>query len=199
MKVEIDELVFPPRKFFTELEPKFLNFTKDCRVLPATYFEEYNTAFHLKAMYAPGEKKTFPNGGFEIYGPEGTVHNFDLDQVIVHPFHLRMARFFSKKDNVVKEKIVNIMGNGKRGRPSIDPSLRKIQGPYVPTGGKRGRKALSDEERMERDAKKSTKKSVTGKRGRQPLPPEEKARREAEKALKAKISGGKRGRPSKKS
>ena len=196
MKIEQNDDVFPPRKFYVELEPKFLNFTKDCRVLPVTYFEEHNTVFHLKAKFEPGEKRTFPNGGFEVYGPEGSTHNFDLDQVMVHPFHLRMARFFSKKENTVKEKIVNIMGNGKRGRPKTRPEGFEAPA-YVPTGGKRGRKPMSDEDRVIRDAKLANKKPSSGKRGRAPLSAEEKAKREEALAIKRAKSSGKRGRPKK--
>jgi hypothetical protein len=65
MKVIIDTNVFPPRKYYVEVEPKFTEFTESCRVLPTTYFDEPNTMFFLKAKYAPGDKKTFTNGGFE--------------------------------------------------------------------------------------------------------------------------------------
>ena len=59
------------------------------------------------------------------------------------------------------------MGNGKGGRPKMDPSLKKNQGPYVPTGRQRGRKRMSDEDRATRDAKLAVKKSnSSGKRGR---------------------------------
>ena len=167
MKIIENTDVFPPRKHYAEVEPKFFNFTKTCRVLPATYFNEPNTIFWLKAQFAPGDKKTFPNGGFEVYGPEGSTHNFELDQVIVHPYHLRMMKYFSKTENTVKEKVINVMGNGKRGRPKMDPSLKKNQGPYIPTGGQRGRKRMSDEDRATRDAKLAVKKSnSSGKRGR---------------------------------
>ena len=166
MKVIIDTNVFPPRKYYVEVEPKFTEFTKSCRVLPTTYFDEPNTMFFLKAKYAPGDKKTFPNGGFEIYGPEGSTHSFDLDQVIVHPYCLRMMKYFSKTKNTVKEKIINIMGNGKRGRPRKNVEGH-IKPTYVPTGGQRGRKRMSDEDRATRDVKLATKKSnSSGKRGR---------------------------------
>jgi hypothetical protein len=52
-----------------------------------------------------------------------------LDALIVHP------RYFKKKAKIEKYKVTG----GKRGRPSMDPSLKKVLGPYVPTGGKRGR------------------------------------------------------------
>ena len=168
MKIIENTDVFPPRKHYAEVEPKFFNFTKTCRVLPATYFNEPNTIFWLKAQFAPGEKRTFPNGGFEVYGPEGSTHNFDLDQVVVHPYSLRMMKYFSKSEGTVKDKVVKIMGNGgKRGRPKIDPLLKKTLLTYVPTGGKKGRKRMSDEDRAIRDAKVAAKKvGSTGKKGR---------------------------------
>lgn len=172
MKIIEDTSVFPPRKHFVDVDPKFQQFTKGCRVLPAVYFEEPNINFVLKAQYAPGDKPSFPNGGFEVYGPEGSTYNYELDQVVVHPYHLRLMKYFSKNENVDKEKVVRVVGNGKRGRPKVDPSLKKTLPKYVPTGGKRGRK---------------------------PLDPEVKAAREAAMLEKRKNSNGKRGRPKKQS
>lgn len=167
MKIEENVDVFPPRKHYVEVEPKFTEFTKSCRVLPVTYFDEPNTVFFLKAKYLPGEKRTFPNGGFEVYGPEGSTHNFELDQVVVHPYSLRMMKYFSKTEGTVKEKIVKIMGEGgKRGRPRTK-SEDYVKPVYVPTGGKKGRKRMSDEDRAIRDAKVAAKKvGSTGKKGR---------------------------------
>ena len=140
MKIEENVNVFPPQKYYVEVEPKFNEFTKSCRVLPVTYFEEPNTMFILKAKYLPGEKRTFPNGGFEVYGPEGSTHNFDLNQVVVHPYELRMMKYFSKSQNIVKDKVVKVMGNGgKRGRPRTK-SEGHVKPIYVPTGGKKRQK-----------------------------------------------------------
>jgi hypothetical protein len=169
MKIQEDVTVFPTRKFYVDVDAKFTNFTPKCRVLPVVYYEDPTTHFELKAIHAPGEKRTFPNGGFEVYGPDGGVYNYDLDQVVVHPYHLKMMKYFTKTKNVVKEKVSTGV-KGKRGRPSIDPSLRKTLTAYVPTGGSRGRK---------------------------PMSPELKAIKDAEKAERTKNSNGKRGRPSK--
>jgi len=168
MKIIEDTSVFPPRKHFVDVDPKFTQFTKGCRVLPAVYFEEPNINFVLKAQYAPGDKPSFPNGGFEVYGPEGSTYNYELDQVVVHPYHLRLMKYFSKNENVDKEKVVRVVGNGKRGRPKVDPSLKKTLPKYVPTGGKRGRKPLSSEERERRELKLKEKlnNNPTRKRGR---------------------------------
>jgi hypothetical protein len=167
MKIEENINVFPPQKYYVEVEPKFNEFTKSCRVLPVTYFEEPNTVFILKAKYLPGEKRTFPNGGFEVYGPEGSTHNFELNQVVVHPYELRMMKYFSKSQNIVKDKVVKVMGNGgKRGRPRTNVKGH-VKPVYVPTGGKKGRKRMSDEDRATRDAKVAAKKvGGTGKKGR---------------------------------
>ena len=166
MKVEVNENVFPPRKHFVNVEEKFTNFTDRCRVLPATYFEEPNTLFFLKAKYLPGEKKTFPNGGFEVYTSENAIHNFELDQCVVHPFQFGMTKYFSKVENTVKEKVTTGV-KGKRGRPRINPDELKTFAAYVPKGTKRGRQPLSDEARAERDAKLAEKKAMSsGRRGR---------------------------------
>ena len=165
MKVVENTDVFPPRKHFTEVEQKFTEFTKGCRVLPASYFEEPNTHFVLKARYEPGDKASFPNGGFEVYGPEGSVHNFELDQVVVHPFQLRMMKYFQKTEH--KEKVVKVVSTGKRGRPAKDPSERKVKEVYVPTGGKRGRRPMDPALKAAKEAEMAAKKAKgTGKRGR---------------------------------
>jgi hypothetical protein len=168
MKVVIDNEVFPPRKHFVDVDLKFTVFAPKCRVLPANYIEEPNTYFTLKARYEPGENKYFPNGGFEVVHSEGGTYNYHLDEVIVHPFELGMRKFFTKSENVVKEKI-STGTPGKRGRPKKDGEL-KVKPAYVPTGGKRGRR---------------------------PMDPELKAIKDAEKAERAKNSNGKRGRPKK--
>ena len=167
MKVIENTDVFPPRKHFEDVEPKFTEFTKGCRVLPAVYFEEPNIFFTLKARYEPGEKSSFPNGGFEVYGPEGSKYHYELDQVVVHPYQFRMMKYFSKSENTTKDKVIRVVGNGKRGRPKIDPSLKKTLPTYVPTGGKRGRKPMDPALKAAKEAEMAAKKAKgTGKRGR---------------------------------
>jgi hypothetical protein len=169
MNVVENTEIFPPRKYFVDVEEKFTKYIIGGRVLPVTHFEDPSIHFTLKAVYQPGDKKTFPNGGFEVYGPEGSVFNYELDQLVMHPFHYRMMSYFSKAQNAVKEKITT-GEKGKRGRPRKDPSELKAQSVYVSTGGKRGRK---------------------------PMDPVLKALKEAEKAERTKLSNGKRGRPKK--
>lgn len=168
MKIVENTESFPPYKYFTNVESKFLDFKPRCRVLPARHYDEYNLHFSLKKQHEPGSPG-FPNGGFEVYAPDGGVYSFGPDEVIVHPFALGMNKYFSRSLTAVKEKITT-GPKGKRGRPKKDPSELKQQTVYKPTGGKRGRK---------------------------PLDPEVKAAREAERLEKAKKSNGKRGRPKK--
>lgn len=170
MKINENTNVFPPYKYYSEVDEKFKRFKPNCRVLPARYYEDHQLNFTLKKQYAPGENKFFPNGGFEVWGPDEGVYNFNLDEVVVHPFALGMTKYFSNaQNNNNKEKITTGV-KGKRGRPKKDPSELKAKHVYVPTGGKRGRK---------------------------PLDPAVKAAREAEKLAKSKNSTGRRGRPKK--
>ena len=168
MKINENTQTFPPYKYFTDVEEKFLNFKPRCRVLPARHFDDPQLHFSLKQKYEPGAKG-FPNGGFEVYGPDGGVYSFALNEVVVHPFALGMNKYFTKTVNVDKEK-VSTGDKGKRGRPKKDPSELKSMAVYKPTGGKRGRR---------------------------PLDPEVKAAKETERLERQKRSTGKRGRPKK--
>jgi hypothetical protein len=167
MKVIENTDVFPPRKHFVDVEPKFNEFTKNCRVLPAVYFDEPNVHFILKARYEPGEKSSFPNGGFEVYGPEGSTYNYELDQVVVHPYQFRMMKYFSKIENTVKDKVIKVVGDGKRGRPRKEPGDLKVKTVYIPTGGKRGRKSIDPVIKAAKKAELAAKKAKgSGKKGR---------------------------------
>ena len=127
-----------PYKAYEDVELQFKNFAKSVRVLPADFFHEPNEYFTLKAMYNPGEKKTFPNGGFEVYyGDGGCVYSYDLDQVIVHPYVLGI-KSFGKAENTTEVKISK---------------------PKNTTPGKRGRKPLSVEEKAKREQEKAIKHS----------------------------------------
>lgn len=183
--------VFPPRKNFVDVDDKFTHFTKGCRVLPVNYVDDPSLNFTLKAIYQPGDKKTFPNGGVEVYGPEGSVFNYELDQVVVHPYELGMMKYFSKAEGVVKEKIFN--GEKKqRGRPRKNPDELKVKPEYKPTGGKRGRPRKNPDEVAEKKQYVPT----GGKRGRPPMDPAIKALREQINQSKTKRG---RGRPRKSS
>lgn len=167
MKVLENTETFPPYSYFTEVEEKFTKFTPNCRVLPARYFSEPNMHFFLKRKYEPGENKFFPNGGFEICDINGGTYNFGPNEVVVHPFHLNMMKYFSTSQSISNKEKVTTGVKGKRGRPKMDPSVKKSKTEYTPTGGKRGRPALSPEEKAKREAAKTPKNtSGTGKRGR---------------------------------
>jgi hypothetical protein len=147
-------------KAYDQVDEKYLNFKPGIRVLPAPFFEEPSIEFKLRKRFEPGEKATFPNGGFEVYGPGGEIRSYELDQVIVHPYALGQRKFFTKnlsEDKKLKEidpnapkrkrgrpsdpnkepRPVYVPTGKKRGRPS-NPNTQPRQ-PYVPTGGKRGR------------------------------------------------------------
>jgi hypothetical protein len=159
-----------PYKVYEDVDSRFLNFVKHVRVLPAEYFDQPNEFLTLKAMYQPGEKKSFPDGGFEVYHDNGCMYNYGLDQVIVHPYVLGIKKFGNDKDTT-KIKIIKETNT---------------------TPGKRGRKPLSPEEKMKREEQKA---QSSGKKGRpSKYTPEQKAEKLAY-ALARK--GGKRGRKKK--
>lgn len=197
---------------FADVEPEFINFTPGCRVLPAPYYNEYNNDFTLKRKYEPGEKPSFKDGGFEVWeGNGGKILSFDLDQVVLHPFELGKFKYFSKTADIeVKEKVTDPnKPKGSRGRPrKLDENGNPIiiDRTYVPTGGQRGRKKLSEEEKAKRELEKANQPiKEKGQRGRKPLSEEEKAKRklieeqklaERQKLIDAGVISGKRGRPS---
>jgi hypothetical protein len=165
MKINENNEAFPPYKYFTDVEEKFLNFKPECRVLTARHFDDPHQHFTFRKRHEPGSPG-FPQGGFEVIGPDGGTYNFYLDEVVVHPFQLGMRNYFSKSQTTVKEKI-STGAKGKRGRPSKDPSERKVLQAYVPTGGKRGRKPLDPEVKAAKEAALVAKKAKgTGKKGR---------------------------------
>jgi hypothetical protein len=167
MKIVENTDAFPPYSYFTEVEDKFLNFTPNCRVLPARYFNEPQHHFSLRRRYEPGEHKSFPKGGFEICDINGGIYNFDLNEVVVHPFHLNMMKYFTTSITVKDKEKVFDGEKKKRGRPKMDESLKKTQTVYIPKGTKRGRKPLSLEERTKREEEKIKQKTVSGgRRGR---------------------------------
>jgi hypothetical protein len=110
-------------------EKHLISFTKGIEVLPAMYYENgCSNRFIYIQTHEPGTLG-WKDGGHECYDDTGARRAFFLDALIVHP------RYFKKKAKIEKHKVTG----GKRGRPSMDPSLKKVLGPYVPTGGKRGR------------------------------------------------------------
>jgi hypothetical protein len=191
---------------YDETEEIFVPTERGVRVLPAPFFYDKKLYFELKTAYAPGDKSTFPNGGYEVVDVSGGIRSYDLDQVIIHPQVLhnkkmldkmaRRAEKQAKKNNRVSNKIgrENKPKHGKKGRPALDPAVKahrdRIKADAKDrSGGKRGRpKSLTP--------KIETIKPVgEGKRGRPSLTPEAIAQRVSAVAATRARSGGKRGRP----
>jgi len=199
---------------YEDIEPELLitpQTEQYSRVLPAPFFYEKRLFFGLIKRYEPGEKPSFPNGGFEVRDEGGAVRSYDLDQVIIHPQVIKhkktldkMARRAEKeakkrerqwkkaaRDAKPKNK------TGKRGRPALDPAVKAAREAEViaraaRSGGKRGR-PKSTEPKAAVTAKPSG-----GRRGRPALTSEAIAARAQAKAVVRARSGGKRGRPKRK-
>lgn len=190
---------------YDETEEIFIPTERGVRVLPAPFFYDKKLYFELKAVYAPGDKKTFPNGGYEVVDVSGGIRSYDLDQVIIHPQVLqhkkmldKMARRAEKEQKKRERKMKKMTREhknttGKRGRPALDPALKAQRDAIkaesnVRSGGKRGRPANPNRVVV-------VKEKTGGKRGRPSLSAEARAAREAAKVAQTKRSGGKRGRP----
>jgi hypothetical protein len=142
MKVIEKPAAITPRKayFLEENEQEYVNFTKGVEVLPADFYNNPQNAPTL--YYVSTHDATEPGwsgGGHECIDGTGARRAFYLDSIIVHP------RLFKRKEKA--EKIRTRTGTGKRGRPKMDPSLKKTPTVYVKTGGKRGRPAKDPSER----------------------------------------------------
>ena len=191
---------------YDEVEEVFVPTEKGVRVLPAPFFYDKKLYFELKAVYAPGEKKTFPNGGYEVVDVSGGIRSYDLDQVIIHPAVLKHKKMLDKmarkaeKQQRKRERNANKIARevkvktGKRGRPALNPAEKALRDQAkaeskVRSGGKRGRPANPNKVVVVKPA------STGGRRGRPALSAEAKAAREAAKVAQTKRSGGKRGRP----
>ena len=191
---------------YDETEEIFIPTERGVRVLPAPFFYDKKLYFELKATYAPGDKPTFPNGGYEVVDMSGGIRSYDLDQVIIHPQVLqhkkmldKMARRAEKQAKKRERSIKKIdrenkPKHGKKGRPALDPAVKAHRDQLKAvakdrSGGKRGR------------PKSLVPKAVSipsvggGKRGRPALTPEAIAQKVSSKAATRARSGGKRGRP----
>jgi hypothetical protein len=198
--------------YYDEVEPELQvtpETSKLVRVLPSPFFYEKRLFFYLIKRYEPGEKKTFPQGGFEVRGQDGALRSYHLDQVIIHPEVIKhkktldkMARRAEKEQRKRDRRAKKIdqpdkPKHGRRGRPAMDPALKAAKeaekaAKAAVSGGRRGRpKGTSTVVKKEYV-------STGGKRGRKPLSPEVRAQREAAQAEIRAKSGGKRGRPKRK-
>ena len=191
---------------YDETEDIFVPTEKGVRVLPAPFFYDKKLYFELWKRYEPGEKATFPNGGYEVVDVSGGIRSFDLDQVIIHPSVLKHKKMLDKmarraeKEQKKRERRSKQIGKenkvktGKRGRPALSTAEKMVrenlkEQAKVRSGGKRGRPKSTESKVV------STPKTSGGRRGRPALTPEKVAQREAARAALQKRSGGKRGRP----
>jgi len=194
---------------YDETEDIFIPKEKGVRVLPAPFFYDKKLYFELKAVYAPGEKKSFPNGGYEVVDVSGGIRSYDLDQVIIHPQILKhkkmldkMARRAEKQEKKRARNLKKITReskpkHGRKGRPALDPAVKAHRDQLKAeaknrSGGKRGRPKSTD------TSPKPPKVSSGGRRGRPALSPEARAAKAAAKTATRARSGGKRGRPKRK-
>ena len=179
------------------------------RVLPSPFFYSKRLFFYLIKRYEPGEKGTFPRGGFEVRDEGGALRSYNLDQIIIHPAVIKhkktldkMARRAEKEQRKRERRIKKIAQANKpkhtrRGRPAMDPALKAAKdankaAKTVVSGGRRGRPKGTA------TVAKKVYVPTGGKRGRRPLSPEAIAQREAAKAEIRSRSNGKRGRPKRK-
>jgi len=191
---------------YDETEEIFVPTEKGVRVLPAPFFYDKKLYFELWKRYKPGEKSTFPNGGYEVVDVSGGIRSFDLDQVIIHPAVLKHKKMLDKmarraekeqkqRDRRVKQiSKVNKIKTGKRGRPALSSAEKLVrenlkEQAKARSGGKRGRPKSDTPKTV------STPKVSSGRRGRPSLTPEALARKVEAKVALQKRSGGKRGRP----
>jgi hypothetical protein len=206
MKVIEREWQYGTYLVYDETEEVFIPQERGVRVLPAPFFYDKKQYFELQRRYEPGEKVTFPNGGYEVVDVSGGIRSYDLDQVIIHPAVLQHKKMMDKmarraeKEQKKRERRSKQIGKenkpktGKRGRPSLSTAEKMVrenlkEQAKVRSGGKRGRPKSTEMKAV------STPKVSSGQRGRPSLTPEALARKVADKAALQKRSGGKRGRP----
>lgn len=170
--VEIPAKSFGTRKVFANVDPKYRQFKKGVRVLPARNYESDPNPIYFVKEHAPGEQY-FPEGGYSCVDSTSAYRAFYLDEIIIHP-------------SEIKGKKQEIVGGKKRGRPSNPDKPSKPE--PDPTAPKRGRGRPPKE-----DSEKKTLPYVPtgGKRGRPSIDPS------LRKSKPYVPTGGKRGRPSK--
>lgn len=201
---------------YTEIEPELLLTPETepyTRVLPAPFFYEKRLYFAMVRRYEPGEKVSFPNGGFEVRDEGGAMRSYDLDQVILHPQIIKHKKTLDKmarraeKESKKRERQWKKAARdanakpknktGKRGRPALSPEMKAAREAEVVaranrSGGKRGRPKATEPKTV------SAPKTTGGRRGRPALTAEARAAQVQAKAVVRARSGGKRGRPKRK-
>jgi hypothetical protein len=201
---------------YEEVEPELLLTPETepyTRVLPAPFFYEKRLYFAMVRRYEPGEKVSFPNGGFEVRDEGGAMRSYDLDQVILHPQIIKHKKTLDKmarraeKEGKKRERQWKKAARdanakpknktGKRGRPALSPEDKiareaEVVARAARSGGKRGRPKSTEVKVV------STPKPSGGRKGRPSLTPEARAAQASAKAAIRARSGGKRGRPKRK-
>jgi hypothetical protein len=132
--ITIDDPVMVRKAYvLDENEQQYTEFKPGIDVLPAMYFnsEVASGNFYFVTKHEPGEQ-FWRDGGYECVDEHGMKRAFHLDALIVHP------RIFKGKTKA-KTEVNENKPKGKKGRPPMDPSLKKQITEYIPTGGKRGR------------------------------------------------------------
>jgi hypothetical protein len=147
MKIIDKDSKWGPRKAYAGVNSEYKIFSKGIRVLPAPYFEDRKIMFTFVAQYDPGTPGWL-EGGYEVVGPTGDFRAYYLDQLILHPEIIKRRHQTDIETNKSglkrgrkggEPKVPKVGGTGKRGRPAVDPALRKNK-PYVATGLPRGRR-----------------------------------------------------------
>jgi hypothetical protein len=130
--IEVEAPIYPRKAYVVEAnEQEYLDFKEGIEVLPAQYYEnDYGRKYYFRKFH-PAGSPGFKDSGYECNDDTGARRYFFSDSLIVHP------RYFKRKAKAAK--ILVSKGTGKRGRPKMDPSLKKEVVAYVKTGGKRGR------------------------------------------------------------
>lgn len=191
---------------YDSIDEIFLATEPGVRVLPAPFFYDKKQYFELYKRYEPGEKASFPNGGYEVRDIMGGVRSFDLDQVIIHPVVLKHKKMLDKmsrraeKEQKRRERRSKKIARelkpktGKRGRPALDPAVKAAReaekvARASRSGGKRGRPASTTPKPPKVVS------AGGGRRGRPALSPETRAARASARAATTARTGGRRGRP----
>ena len=205
----VGDAVIGKIQYYTDVEPELMEMNKGDRVLPAPFFYEKSVYYELYAIHEAG-KPGYPKGGVEVCGHDGHRRYYELDQVILHPQIIKHKKTLDKMIRKAEKESAKRMKQYER-------ASRKV----AKEAGKRGRKALSPEERIKREEEKAARAIKSGgkrgrpksgsavstpkvyvptggKRGRRPLDPEVLAARAREKSARTVRSGGKRGRPKRK-
>jgi hypothetical protein len=179
------------------------------RVLPSPFFYSKRLFFYLIRRYEPGEKGTFPQGGYEVRDEGGAMRSYNLDQMIIHPAVIKHKKTLDKmarraeKEARKRERRINKTTqiykpkHTRRGRPAMDPEIKAAKeadkAARVSAGRKRGRPRKGDGLVPKKEYV-----PTGGKRGRRPLSAEVLAQREVERAKTRARSGGTKGRPKRK-